>query len=46
VALVRQQHNACWAAMALQRIEETLRLQREGACVVVLLQVVDVQQQM
>jgi hypothetical protein len=39
-----QQHDACWAAMPLQRIEEALRLQREGACVVVLLREVSAQQ--
>jgi hypothetical protein len=43
---MRQQHNARWAAMALQRIEEALRLQWECACVVVLLQDVNAQQQM
>jgi hypothetical protein len=46
VALVWQQHDARWAAMALERVEEALRLQREGACVVVLLQEVSAQQQM
>lgn len=37
VALMRQQHHSRWAAVAFQGIEEALRLQREGASVVVLL---------